>query len=64
VFFPVDRQEAIDRARQDPYLGEDVLAMIKMAPESETLFAYELCGVREPFFEPLLTSTEHLSALN
>ena len=62
VFFPVDRQEAIDRARQDPYLGEDVLAMIKMAPESETLFAYELCGVREPFFEPLLTSTEHLSA--
>ncbi|MBQ7418019.1 MAG: nucleoside kinase [Acidaminococcaceae bacterium] len=58
----MDLQEAIDRARQDPYLGEDVLAMIKMAPESETLFAYELCGVREPFFEPLLTSTEHLSA--
>ena len=62
VTFPVDRQEAIERARQDPYLGQDVLAMINMAPESETLFAYELCGIREPFFEPLLTSTEHLSA--
>lgn len=62
VTFPVDRQEAIERARQDPYLGQDVLAMIDMAPESETLFAYELCGIREPFFEPLLTSTEHLSA--
>ena len=62
VTFPVDRREAIARASQDPYLGEDVLAMIKMAPESETLFAYELCGIREPFFEPLLTSTEHLSA--
>jgi uridine kinase len=62
VTFPVDRQEAIERAKQDPYLGQDVLAMINMAPESETLFAYELCGVREPFFEPLLTSTEHLSA--
>ena len=62
VTFPVDRQEAIERAKQDPYLGQDVLAMIDMAPESETLFAYELCGIREPFFEPLLTSTEHLSA--
>ena len=62
VTFPVDRQEAIERAKQDPYLGQDVLAMINMAPESETLFAYELCGIREPFFEPLLTSTEHLSA--
>ena len=62
VTFPVDRQEAIERAKQDPYLGGDVLAMINMAPESETLFAYELCGIREPFFEPLLTSTEHLSA--
>ncbi|HBX74571.1 MAG: nucleoside kinase [Acidaminococcaceae bacterium] len=62
VTFPVDRQEAIERAKKDPYLGEDVLAMIKMAPESETLFAYELCGIREPFFEPLLASTEHLSA--
>ena len=36
--------------------------MIYMAPESEPLFAYELCGIREPFFEPLLESTEHLSA--
>lgn len=62
VTFPVDRQEAIARAKQDSYLGEDVLAMINMAPESETLFAYELCGIREPFFEPLLTSTEYLSA--
>ena len=62
VTFPVSRQEAAERARQDPYLGDDVLAMISMAPESETLFAYELCGIREPFFEPLLTSTEHLSA--
>ena len=62
VTFPVSRQEAIARAKQDPYLGEDVLAMINMAPESETLFAYELCGIREPFFEPLLISTEYLSA--
>ena len=62
VTFPVDRQEAIERAKQDPYLGQDVLAMINMAPETEPLFAYELCGIREPFFEPLLTSTEHLSA--
>ena len=62
VTFPVDRREAIERAKQDPYLGQDVLAMINMAPESETLFAYELCGVREPFFEPLLPSTEHLAA--
>lgn len=62
VTFPVDRKEAVERARQDPYLGEDVLAMINMAPESEPLFAYELCGIREPFFEPLLESTEHLSA--
>ena len=62
ITFPVDRKEAIERARQDPYLGEDVLAMINMAPESEPLFAYELCGIREPFFEPLLESTEHLSA--
>ena len=62
VTFPVSRQEAMERAQQDPYLGNDVLAMIEMAPESETLFAYELCGVREPFFEPLLTSTEHLGA--
>lgn len=62
ITFPVSRQEAVERARQDPYLGDDVMAMINMAPESETLFAYELCGVREPFFEPLLTSTEHLTA--
>ena len=60
--FPVDRKEAVERARQDPYLGEDVLAMINMAPESEPLFAYELCGIREPFFEPLLPGTEYLSA--
>lgn len=60
--FPVDRNEAVERAKQDPYLGEDVLAMINMAPESEPLFAYELCGIREPFFEPLLPSTEYLSA--
>ena len=60
--FPVDRQEAVARAKQDPYLGEDVLAMINMAPESETLYANELCGIREPFFGPLLTSTEHLAA--
>ena len=60
--FPVSRQEAIERARQDPYLGGDVMAMIEMAPESETLFAYELCGIREPFFEALLSSTEHLFA--
>ena len=37
VTFPVDRREAIERAKQDPYLGQDVLAMINMAPESETL---------------------------
>ena len=60
--FPVDRKEAVERAKQDPYLGEDVLAMINMAPESEPLFAYELCGIREPFFEPLLPGTEYLSA--
>ena len=60
--FPVDRKEAVERAMQDPYLGEDVLAMINMAPESEPLFAYELCGIREPFFEPLLPGTEYLSA--
>ena len=60
--FIVDRKEAVERARQDPYLGEDVLAMINMAPESEPLFAYELCGIREPFFEPLLPGTEYLSA--
>lgn len=60
--FPVDRQEAVERAKQDSYLGEDVLAMINKAPESEPLFAYELCGLREPFFEPLLAGTEHLSA--
>lgn len=62
VTFPVDRKEAVERAQQDPYLGEDVLAMINMAPESEPLFAYELCGIREPFFEPLLPSTDYLSA--
>ena len=60
--FPVDRQEAVARAKQDPYLGADVLAMINMAPESETLYANELCGIREPFFGPLLTSTEYLAA--
>ena len=60
--FPVDRKEAVERAKQDPYLGEDVLAMINMTPESEPLFAYELCGIREPFFEPLLPGTEYLSA--
>jgi len=62
VTFPVERKEAIERAKQDPYLGKDVLAMINMAPESEPLFAYELCGLREPFFEPLLTNTEYLSS--
>ena len=62
VTFPVDRREAIEHAKRDPYLGGDVLAMIQMAPESETLYAYELCGIREPFFGPLLTSTEYLSA--
>ena len=60
--FPVDREEAVERAKQDPYLGEDVLAMINMAPPEEMLFAYELCGIREPFFEPLLPGTEYLSA--
>ena len=59
---PVDRKEALVWAKQDSYLGEDVLGMINMAPESEQLFAYELCGVRAPFFEPLLAGTEHLSA--
>lgn len=62
ITFMVDRKEAVERAQQDPYLGADVLAMINMAPESEPLFAYELCGLREPFFEPLLADTGHLSA--
>ena len=59
-FLPLSREEAIEEAKRDSLLGKERAELFSMLPADQPVPLYELCGVKEYFPEPLLTSAESL----
>lgn len=60
--FTVGLEEAIRSAAQDPRMGEDRLGLFRMMEAGRPIPVYELCGIREFFLTPLMTSAEYLGS--
>ena len=61
-YLSLAREAAIEEAKKDPLLGEDRVGLFCMMPADRPIPLYELCGIKEYFPEPLLTSTELLES--
>lgn len=61
-YLSLTREAAIEEAKKDPLLGEDRVGLFCMMPADRPIPLYELCGIKEYFPEPLLTSTELLES--